>query len=360
MNRHLTMVVFSFILIFSFWACQNSQSPMEQSNPLAGDLSLNKLVLPDGATVTSAVLYLYAWEANALQTVNVHRVTEEWIESEVTWIDRVAGTNWGSAGGSYDPNVEASFVPAAVGWVSVDITDLVNKWINEPGTYPNYGMLLKQDALSLTTRYWSRENGTNIPYVEITYNGTTVQISGADLPDAFIRSTVITPVGGADRLAMGNDIEDPKKRVLLKFDIESTPDDGDGCTLTPGYWKTHSKYGPAPYDETWGLIGEDTGFFLSGQSYYDVLWTEPKGNAYYILAHAYIAAELNELNDADFSVAEDAFEQATNLFEAYTPEDVDGMKGGKNADKETRALFVSLAEILDDYNNGIIGPGHCD
>ena len=54
----------------------------------------------------------------------------------------------------------------------------------------------------------------------------------------------------------------------------SVPCDGDkGCTLTPGYWKTHSKYGPAPYDATWALYGEDNIFFLSGLSNYEVLWT---------------------------------------------------------------------------------------
>ena len=75
---------------------------------------------------------------------------------------------------------------------------------------------------------------------------------------------------------------------------------GEGCTLTPGYWKTHSKYGPAPYDATWAEIGEDTPFFASGKTWYDALWTEPKGGeAYYILAHAYIAAALNFKNGAD-------------------------------------------------------------
>lgn len=133
---------------------------------------------------------------------------------------------------------------------------------------------------------------------------------------------------------------------------------GGGCTLTPGYWKTHSGYGPAPYDDTWSMIGEDTPFFLSGQSYYDVLWTPPKGNAYYILAHAYIAAELNQLNGA--SIPGDvlgAFNEATGLFSTYTPTEVAALKG--KAGKELRAQFISLAETLDAYNNGYLGPGHC-
>jgi hypothetical protein len=131
-----------------------------------------------------------------------------------------------------------------------------------------------------------------------------------------------------------------------------------GCTLTPGYWKTHSKYGPAPYDDTWaeiGEIGEDTPFFLSGQSYYEVLWTEPEGNAYYILAHAYIAAELNQLNGADFTAAQDAFAEATGLFATYTPAQIGALRGND----PLRQQFLALATILDDYNNGLIGPGHC-
>jgi hypothetical protein len=130
-----------------------------------------------------------------------------------------------------------------------------------------------------------------------------------------------------------------------------------GCTLTPGYWKTHSSYGPAPYDDTWVGLGEDAPFFLSGQSNYEVLWTSPRGNAYYILARAYIAAKLNVMNGADPTAAQAALDEAIVLLQTYTPDEVAAMKG-KNG-KETRNQFISLAGILDDYNNGYIGPGHC-
>lgn len=133
-----------------------------------------------------------------------------------------------------------------------------------------------------------------------------------------------------------------------------------GCTLTPGYWKTHSEFGPAPFDDTWSQLanGASTPFFLSGQTYYEVLWTPPKGNAYYILAHAYIAAELNQLNGA--SVPTDvmnAFDSATDLFNTYTPDQVAAFKGKDGT--EIRAMFIGLADILDNYNNGLTGPGHC-
>lgn len=134
-----------------------------------------------------------------------------------------------------------------------------------------------------------------------------------------------------------------------------------GCSLTPGYWKTHSDRGPAPYDDTWALLGplqEDTIFFLSGRTYYQVLWTAPQGgNAYYILAHAYIAAQLNFLNGSDPAAAQAAFDAATVLFNTYTPAQVAALKG--KAGNDLRAQFISLATTLDNYNNGLIGPGHC-
>jgi len=126
-----------------------------------------------------------------------------------------------------------------------------------------------------------------------------------------------------------------------------------GCTLTPGYWKTHSEFGSAPYDDNWAYLpnGASTPFFLSGQTYYHVLWTAPAGNAYYILAHAYIAAQLNILNGADPTAVNSAMSSATAFFNAYTP--------SSTLSKSLRATVIANAVILDNYNNGLIGPGHC-
>jgi hypothetical protein len=128
-----------------------------------------------------------------------------------------------------------------------------------------------------------------------------------------------------------------------------------GCTLTPGYWKTHSREGPAPYDDAWlnlGPMEEDTPFFLSGKTYNEVLWTAPQGNAYYILAHAYIAAVLNILNGADPAPASTAIWWAQNsFFNTYGPT--------STLSRTLRNQAIANATILDNYNNGYIGPGHC-
>jgi hypothetical protein len=125
-----------------------------------------------------------------------------------------------------------------------------------------------------------------------------------------------------------------------------------GCTLTPGYWKTHSSYGPAPYDDMWAKIGEDTTFYLSGKSWYKVLWTPPKGNAYYILAFQYIAARLNiEAGATTTPDVEHVLSLAESFFSVYTP--------ASTLSKTQKNFYVGLASILDSYNNGYIGPGHC-
>ena len=49
------------------------------------------------------------------------------------------------------------------------------------------------------------------------------------------------------------------------------------CTLSPDYWMTHSIYGPSAHpDGAWTSVGgPDAPFFLSGQTWYEVLWTAP-------------------------------------------------------------------------------------
>ena len=125
-----------------------------------------------------------------------------------------------------------------------------------------------------------------------------------------------------------------------------------GCTLTQGYWKTHSIYGPAAHpDDTWNLVGgPDAIFYLSNITWYNVFWTNPAGDAYYNLAHQYMAAKLNILNGASTTPAVDAaLAYAEKFFSTNYP----------TTTKIKLAEVTKNASILDQYNNGLIGPGHC-
>ncbi|TSC77024.1 MAG: hypothetical protein G01um101431_207 [Parcubacteria group bacterium Gr01-1014_31] len=174
---------------------------------------------------------------------------------------------------------------------------------------------------------------------------------------------------GVDVAVTCGEIDWPNVARFLTHDTQETGQDDwnvhvtvncfQGCTLTQGYWKTHSTYGPAAHpDDNWDSVGgPDAVFFLSVQTWYEVFWAAPKGNTYYNLAHQYMAAVLNANNGASVPVdIQTAIDDATALFNAYTPAQVAAMKGNS----ATRKQFIDLAGILGSYNEGLTGPGHCD
>lgn len=142
-------------------------------------------------------------------------------------------------------------------------------------------------------------------------------------------------------------------KSVVKIEVQCVEE--GGCTLTQGYWKTHSELGPAPYDDTWALLpkGAATPFFNSGQTWFQALWTPPSGgNAYWILAHQYQAAVLNGLNGAAVPAKVDAAIKAAATYLANYP-------ANNNPKGKTRTAMLELAGILGSYNEGTIGPGHC-
>ena len=136
-----------------------------------------------------------------------------------------------------------------------------------------------------------------------------------------------------------------------------------GFTLTQGYWTTHSIHAPGPADDAWLALGDADGdgdvegadetFFNSGMTWYQVFWTPPAGNAYYNLAHQYMAAVLNIANGAATTTSVDAaIAGAEAIFSAQG-------SGDTSLTKAERSAALGYASTLDDYNNGLTGPGHC-
>ena len=213
----------------------------------------------------------------------------------------------------------------------------------------------------------------------IDVSDTNVGVLGAvcasDAPKTFNYSLSIGAHPDADVVLECGDNTHVNTASFITNDTGTTGNDSwtvnadvtcaQGCTLTQGYWKTHSSYGPAPEDDGWFNLGDADGdgdsegpdetFFLSGKTYYQVLWTPPAGNAYYILAHQYIAAKLNIVNGSSVPAeVQAAMTAAQNLLSTKTPAQIAGLRGA------AKSQVTSLASTLDKYNNGLIGPGHCD
>jgi hypothetical protein len=144
-----------------------------------------------------------------------------------------------------------------------------------------------------------------------------------------------------------------------------------GCTRTQGYWSTHAIDNGDQYDATWALYHNNgTAKFFeetpipddvkTGLNYIEILRRSAAGgNAYIILAQQFIAAELNILAKAAAPPAVTAaLAQSALLLKNDTYETARDIPKSKTNDD--RALALSLAAVLDQYNNGLIGPGHCE
>jgi hypothetical protein len=80
------------------------------------------------------------------------------------------------------------------------------------------------------------------------------------------------------------------------------------------------------------------------------------GNAYYILAHQYMAAMLNVANGADPTTIMQTLADAGTLLDTYSS------ARSIPRNDPNRVLAIQWADTLDDFNNGVLtgGPPHCD
>jgi hypothetical protein len=136
------------------------------------------------------------------------------------------------------------------------------------------------------------------------------------------------------------------------------PRDGDGCTLTQGYWKTHHDGRDQPSQQIpWpvvdlsfnGTIDVEADWCGYG-SWVNNFWTPPAGgNSWLILAHQWMAAQLNQANDACSTDEVDAA-----LLYGYQL-----LQDCQITDAEHDDAH-QVSELLDDYNNGLVCAEHCD
>jgi hypothetical protein len=126
----------------------------------------------------------------------------------------------------------------------------------------------------------------------------------------------------------------------------STTNQFRNCTYTQGYWKTHEDQWPVT-SLTLGTVSYTQAQLL------DILDRSVQGNGLVSLAHQLIAAKLNVANGAfPDDIAQTILDADALIGSLVVPP----IGSGYLSPSSTSAL----TEMLDDYNNGIIGPGHCD
>jgi hypothetical protein len=124
--------------------------------------------IPTGATINSAVLELQATQIGGLITIEAYRIDEAWVENSVTWNNRQTGTNWSTAGGSFNPTAVASITTNSIGQHSFGITTLVQGWFG--GSIANDGVMIgSPDGGGNRTITYDTREGTTPPVLVITY-----------------------------------------------------------------------------------------------------------------------------------------------------------------------------------------------
>lgn len=119
-------------------------------------------------------------------TIEIHSLTQTgWTELGATWNKYDGTNNWASAGGDFSGTIINSFSPPGIG---SDVTvNLYGGGATNPIT-PNwsttYHWLLKvgNETANNVLAYASKDNGSNIPYLIITYTPSS------GLPQRMIRS----------------------------------------------------------------------------------------------------------------------------------------------------------------------------
>jgi len=158
----------------------NGMSSAEERTLLEFDLS----AIPATTVIDAASLnmYLYFWSGKN-DTVKAYKLTSDWKEGDgalsgATWIyrDKDGPVSWTTAGGDYDTATAGSFSIKSTGWYSMNLTALVQEWID--GTSPNHGIILSSpvSAGNHLNYYHSRENTffANLrPKLTVTYLGRT-------------------------------------------------------------------------------------------------------------------------------------------------------------------------------------------
>lgn len=244
-------------------------------------------IIPEGATIDQATLTVWSDEAYG-SMVNLHRITADWGESSVTWF---------SMQGNYDLTVANYFV-AEYGANSVDVTDLVQGWVD--GEFPNFGILMEQTSADLSWFHSSETVDVSLrPQLEIWYSSGCGQSRYVlikrpgdvqdGVKDSFIQEEWINKNKGTSPLILTGFYEGLEKASVVRFDFAVAPG-----TATYGFWKRHPEAWPVETIEVGGVS-------YSKAEAIQIMRAWPAGDMTRVMFKTLAAAKLNVLAGNDDS-----------------------------------------------------------
>lgn len=142
--------------------------------------------VPAGAVINSATLQVNCTNPGAV--MNLFRLTEDWVEDEATWNQRLAGVAWSAPGadGASNAGVAVAGNCTTTGLRLIDVTRFVQEWSNGVS---NHGLVLT-DTGTDGVDFDSSESGSS-PSLTVIYKDALVEL--ASQPVSGTSATVTFP-----------------------------------------------------------------------------------------------------------------------------------------------------------------------
>ncbi len=128
-------------------------------------LSFDLSQIPAGSTITSATLFIYSLEDNRPQGAlsYAYELKKDWEEGTnaagcgnplsqmpSNWTQASSSVNWQQGGATGTEDIYPTGIPSSeegIGWIEWDFTSLVDSWVNDSASHPNYGAVLHGTSL---------------------------------------------------------------------------------------------------------------------------------------------------------------------------------------------------------------------
>lgn len=154
--------------------------------------------IPANSQIVSALLYFYSdptitspSSANGNSQLSgsnefyIEKITENWGENTVTWNNQPASTV-----------TDRILVPASTSTtenIQIDITDMVQQWVNQPDSNYGFKMFLKTEARYRARNYGSTDHPNTAihPKLVIEYNGPSFKFTYDDSGNRTDRNVII-------------------------------------------------------------------------------------------------------------------------------------------------------------------------
>jgi hypothetical protein len=196
--------------------------------------------IPANATINSATLQMQATQIGGTLNISVYELLQAWSEGTANgtpdaanWNERTTGTNWTTAGGTFNTTAIANLNTNSTGLHTWDITSLVQAWVD--GSSVNNGLMVASpDGGGNRTVTYDSSEGTTKPILVIDYSVSNAAPTASNMSTAETY-TLNTPLNLVDIVISDVDSANVTARLTLSDPGAGSLNTGTSGAVTSTY-----------------------------------------------------------------------------------------------------------------------------